>query len=160
MTIAVLPWLQIFLILFWKGLEDVSDDKQADIDAFNTTLIFGWFFKFKAQFIKKYPRYKKIGYNSSVLQQTACLVVNPITVGNYAFLFNCIHCSTHIRQYQFSFSGESDASTCLSLVQVSFSLVRRCCFCYFRSFWWFVFVQFLCRGRWQNLNVVTLKCNF
>ena len=22
-------------------------------------------------------------------QQTACLVVNPITVGNFAFLFNC-----------------------------------------------------------------------
>ena len=32
--------------------------------------------------------YKKIGYNN-VLQQTACLVVNPITVGNFAFLFNC-----------------------------------------------------------------------
>ena len=25
----------------------------------------------------------------NVLQQTACLVVNPITVGNFAFLFNC-----------------------------------------------------------------------
>ena len=24
-----------------------------------------------------------------VLQQTACLVVNPITVGNFAFLLNC-----------------------------------------------------------------------
>ena len=33
--------------------------------------------------------YKKIGYNIIVLQQTACLVVNPITVGNFAFLFNC-----------------------------------------------------------------------
>ena len=31
----------------------------------------------------------KIGYNINVLQQTACLVVNPITVGNFAFLFNC-----------------------------------------------------------------------
>ena len=30
--------------------------------------------------------YKKIGYNINVLQQTACLVVNPITVGNFAFL--------------------------------------------------------------------------
>ena len=27
--------------------------------------------------------------NINVLQQTACLVVNPITVGNFAFLFNC-----------------------------------------------------------------------
>ena len=33
--------------------------------------------------------YKKIGYNINVLQQTACLVVNPIKVGNFAFLFNC-----------------------------------------------------------------------
>ena len=29
------------------------------------------------------------GYNINVLQQTACLVVNPITVGTFAFLFNC-----------------------------------------------------------------------
>ena len=42
--------------------------------------------------IKRNQRYsfeKKIGYNINVLQQTACLVVNPITVGNFAFLFNC-----------------------------------------------------------------------
>ena len=28
-------------------------------------------------------------YNINVLQQTACLVVNTIRVGNFAFLFNC-----------------------------------------------------------------------
>ena len=33
---------------------------------------------------------KKIGYNINVLQQTACLVVNRITVGNFAFLLNCM----------------------------------------------------------------------
>ena len=44
---------------------------------------------FSAQYIKIIPHYKKIGYNINVLQQTACLVVNPITVGNFAFLFNC-----------------------------------------------------------------------
>ena len=33
---------------------------------------------------------KKIGYNIYVLQQTACLVVNPIMVDNLAFLFNFI----------------------------------------------------------------------
>ena len=44
---------------------------------------------FSAQSIKIIPHYKKIGYNINVLQQTACLVVNPITVGNFAFLFNC-----------------------------------------------------------------------
>ena len=42
---------------------------------------------FLAQFIKIISHYKKIGIN--VLQQTACLVVNSITVGNFAFLFNC-----------------------------------------------------------------------
>ena len=44
---------------------------------------------FSAQFIIMISYYKKIGYNINVLQQTACLVVNPITVGNFAFLFNC-----------------------------------------------------------------------
>ena len=43
---------------------------------------------FSSQFIK-ISHYKKIGYNINVFQQTACLVVNPITVGNFAFLFNC-----------------------------------------------------------------------
>ena len=42
-----------------------------------------------AQFIKIISHYKKIGYNIYVLQQTAYLVVNPIMVGNFAFLFNC-----------------------------------------------------------------------
>ena len=45
--------------------------------------------KNSAQFIKIISHYKKIGYNINVLQQTACLVVNPITVANFAFLFNC-----------------------------------------------------------------------
>ena len=31
----------------------------------------------------------EVGYNINVLQQTACLVVGPITVGNFAFLFDC-----------------------------------------------------------------------
>ena len=44
---------------------------------------------FSVQFIKIISHYKKIGYNSNVSQQTACLVVNPIMVGNFAFLFNC-----------------------------------------------------------------------
>ena len=46
-------------------------------------------YNFSAQFIKIIPHYKKIRYNINVLQQTACLVVNLITVGNFAFLFNC-----------------------------------------------------------------------
>ena len=40
---------------------------------------------FSVQFIKMISHYKKIGYNIYVLRQTACLVVNPITVSNFAF---------------------------------------------------------------------------
>ena len=43
---------------------------------------------FSAQFIKIISHYKKIGYNINVLQQTVCLVVNQITVGNFSFLLN------------------------------------------------------------------------
>ena len=46
--------------------------------------------KNSALFIKIISHYKKIGYNINLLQQTAYLVVNPITVGNFAFLFNCM----------------------------------------------------------------------
>ena len=46
-------------------------------------------YNFSAQFIKIISQYKQIGYNINVLRQTAGLVVNPITVGNFAFLFNC-----------------------------------------------------------------------
>ena len=43
---------------------------------------------FSAQFIKIISHYKTIGYNINVLQLTACLVINPIMVSNFAFLFN------------------------------------------------------------------------
>ena len=45
--------------------------------------------KTTVQFIKIISHYKRIGYNINVLQQTACLVVNPIAVGSFVFLFNC-----------------------------------------------------------------------
>ena len=44
---------------------------------------------FSVQFIKMISHYKKAGYNINVLQQTACLVVNLIEVGNFAFHFDC-----------------------------------------------------------------------
>ena len=44
---------------------------------------------FPYHFEKIIVRYKKIGYNIDVLQQTACLVVNPIKVNSFAYLFNC-----------------------------------------------------------------------
>ena len=33
---------------------------------------------------------KKNGYNINVLQQTACMVVNPITYSSFAFILNCM----------------------------------------------------------------------
>ena len=34
-------------------------------------------------------RHKPIGYDLNVMRQSACLVINPITVDNFAALFNC-----------------------------------------------------------------------
>ena len=45
---------------------------------------------FSDQFIKNMMRYKRIGYNINVMQQSACLVINPITVDGYATLNNCM----------------------------------------------------------------------
>ena len=55
--------------------------------------------KFSTEFIKIISHYKKIGYIINVLQQTACLVDNPITVGNFAFLFNLLACGSDFRLY-------------------------------------------------------------
>ena len=34
-------------------------------------------------------RYKKLDYNVDVLRQTACLVVSPVKVNSFAYLFDC-----------------------------------------------------------------------
>ena len=34
-------------------------------------------------------RYEKTGYNIDVLRQTAYLVVNPIKINNFAYIFDC-----------------------------------------------------------------------
>ena len=44
---------------------------------------------FSDQFKKLIKRYIKVGYNLDVLQQSACLVLNTITVSSYGFLLNC-----------------------------------------------------------------------
>ena len=45
--------------------------------------------EFSDLFKKVIMRYKCIGYNVDVMRQSACLMVNPITVNNFAALFNC-----------------------------------------------------------------------
>ena len=42
---------------------------------------------FSDQFKKISKRYIKVGYNLDVMWQSACLVLNPITVYSYGFLF-------------------------------------------------------------------------
>ena len=44
---------------------------------------------FSDQFRKIIIRHKLIGYNLNVMRQSACLVINLITVDNFAALFNC-----------------------------------------------------------------------
>ena len=44
---------------------------------------------FSDQFRKMIMRYKRIGYNLNVMRQSACLVINPITVDGLVALFNC-----------------------------------------------------------------------
>ena len=44
---------------------------------------------FSDQLRKNIMRYKRIGYNLNVMRQSACLVINPITVDGYAALFKC-----------------------------------------------------------------------
>ena len=42
--------------------------------------------KFSDQFKTIIKRYKKVGYNLYIMRQSACLVLNPITVYSYGFL--------------------------------------------------------------------------
>ena len=44
---------------------------------------------FSDQFKKIVKRYIRVGYNLVVMRQSACLVLNPIMVYSYGFLFNC-----------------------------------------------------------------------
>ena len=44
---------------------------------------------FSDQFRKIIIRQKLIGYDLNVMRQSTCSVINPITVDNFAALFNC-----------------------------------------------------------------------
>ena len=45
---------------------------------------------FSDQFKKIVKRYIRVGYNLNIMRQSAYLVLNPITVYSYGFLFNCM----------------------------------------------------------------------
>ena len=44
---------------------------------------------FSDQFRKVIMRYKRFGYNINVIRQSACLIINSVTVDSFASLFNC-----------------------------------------------------------------------
>ena len=44
---------------------------------------------FSDQFKKIVKRYIRVGYNFGIMRQSACLVLNQITVYSYDFLFSC-----------------------------------------------------------------------
>lgn len=44
---------------------------------------------FQSLFTKRIRKFIKKGYDPVILQRTACLVVDPFTVGHHAFLFGC-----------------------------------------------------------------------
>ena len=39
---------------------------------------------------KDYQTLLKVGYNNDIMRQSACLIVKPIAVYSYGFLFNCM----------------------------------------------------------------------
>ena len=63
---------------------------------------------FSEQFRKLINRYKIIGYNPYIMRQTACLVVNPITVESYALY------SLTLARIGYRFSHE--CSLCFTIV--------------------------------------------
>ena len=44
---------------------------------------------FSDQFQKIIIRHKRIGYDLNVMRQSACFMINLITVDNFVALFNC-----------------------------------------------------------------------
>ena len=44
---------------------------------------------FSGRFGRVVVRYRRIGYSINIMRQSACLVFNPITVNDFASLFNC-----------------------------------------------------------------------
>ena len=69
MVCLSIPILTIFYFTIFKTIEGRGD--------------------FSDQFRKIFVRYKRIGYNINIMRQSASLVFNPITVNNFASLFNC-----------------------------------------------------------------------
>ena len=73
------------------------------------------------QFIKTISYCKKIGFNINALQQTPCLDVNPIKVGNFAFLFNMQAGWSDLRPYGSCFCGQAHRDFSVGFLLLLFS---------------------------------------
>ena len=60
------------------------------LNRFHLLLVHVFIHNFSDKFKKIVKRYIRIGYNLDIMRQSACLVLNPITVYSYGFLFNCM----------------------------------------------------------------------
>ena len=58
--------------------------------------------KISDQCKKLVKRYIRVGYNLDIMQQSASLVLSPITVYSYGFLFNCTNGGSGLRLYDSS----------------------------------------------------------
>ena len=72
------------LLFIGQTLAQVKRTKYFEDIYFHPNLI-----KPSDQFRKITIRYKRIGYNMNAMRQTACLLVNPVTVDNFADIFKC-----------------------------------------------------------------------
>ena len=61
---------------------------------------------FSEPFRKIIIRYKRIGYDLNVMRQSACLVINPITVDNFPALFNSDYMMARPKAIHFSLLGQ------------------------------------------------------
>ena len=66
-------------------------------------------------------RYQRIRYNINVMRQSACLIINTVTVNNFASFFNC----TPVGRASDSMMGQHKACCLFKLVGTGLSLV--CC---------------------------------
>ena len=61
----------------------------AQLPIFNVRNQYAFYLNANALFRKVIIPHKRTGYNANVMRQSACLVINQITVDNFAALFNC-----------------------------------------------------------------------
>ena len=119
---------------------------------------------FSTQFRKIILQYIKIGYNINDLWQTASMVVNPITVNNFAFLFGCtsagrtsdsITAPAKTRCFGSGRAHRSPAVGFLFLHHFSYFLLSSPHRCFISVFVWVLCSRRCCTDELETFNVVS-----